>query len=60
MAANKEKKKQIDPTTELVRNLLITQLGLAGVAQQEIRKIAGCDMKRVTRIVKPINKAKKV
>jgi hypothetical protein len=60
MAAKKEKKKQTDPTTELVRDLLITQLGLAGVAQQEIRKIAGCDMKRVTRIVKPINKAKKV
>jgi hypothetical protein len=59
MAARKEKK-QTDPTTELVRDLLIAQLGLAGVAQQEIRKIAGCDMKRVTRIVKPINKAKQV
>jgi len=59
MAAKKEQKKQTDPTTELVRDLLIAQLGIAGVPQAGIRKIAGCDMNRVNRIVKPIKKALK-
>jgi hypothetical protein len=57
MAVKKEKDQQGDPSTELLRDLLIAQLGLAGVAGAEIRKIAGCDMNRVTRILKPINKA---
>lgn len=59
MAAKKEQKQQSDATTELVRDLLIAQLGIAGVAGAEIRKIAGCDMNRVTRILKPITKALK-
>lgn len=32
-------------------DLLITQLGLAGVPQQAIRKILGCDINRVSRIL---------
>jgi len=43
-----------------LRNLLITQLALAGVAQAAIREIVGSDMNRVNRIVKPIKKALKV
>ena len=38
--------------TELIRELLIVELGLAGVPQQDIRKIARCDMNRVSRIVR--------
>lgn len=41
-----------DDLTELVRTLLITQLGLAGVPQQSIRAIAQCDMNRVTGVMK--------
>lgn len=43
--------------TENVQNQTIVHLGIAGVPQQAIRKIVGVDMKRVTRIVKHINKS---
>ncbi len=49
----------VDETHELLRALLIVQLGLAGVSQTDIRKIAGCDMNRVNSILKPILHAKK-
>jgi hypothetical protein len=58
MAAKRDKKQQGDPTTEVSKDLLITELGRAGVPQLEIRKIVGCDIHRVSRIVKHINKAK--
>jgi len=38
--------------TEVLRDMLIVQLGLADVKQQAIRSIVGCDMHRVTRIMK--------
>ena len=41
-----------DEMTELIRDLLIAELGLAGVPQPDIRKIARCDMHRVNRIVR--------
>ena len=44
---------------ELLKDLLITQLGIAQVPQQSIRQIVGCDMNRVNRIVKHL-KAPKV
>lgn len=37
---------------ELLRNILITQLALAGVPQRRIRAIARCDMNRVAAIVR--------
>ena len=40
---------------ELVRTLLIAQLGLAGVSQKNIRAIAKCDMNRVSAILKLLN-----
>jgi hypothetical protein len=43
---------------ELLQDLIIVQLALAGVDQHTIRKIAGVDMHRVTRIAKHIRKAK--
>ena len=44
---------------DLLRDLLITSLGAAGVKQTEIRKIVGCDMNRVNRIVKHIEREHK-
>ena len=43
--------------TELLRNLLILQLGLAKVPQDKIRRIAGCGMNRVNDLLKHIPKS---
>ena len=42
---------------ELLRDLLILQLGLARVPQDKIRKIAGCRMDRVNAILKHVPKS---
>jgi hypothetical protein len=42
--------------TESVQIQTIVYLGLSGIPQQTIRKIVGVDMKRVTKIVKHLNK----
>ncbi|HVA17121.1 MAG TPA: hypothetical protein VMV59_05330 [Candidatus Dormibacteraeota bacterium] len=44
---------------DLLRDLLITSLGAAGVKQTEIRKIVGCGMNRVNQIVKNIERGRK-
>jgi uncharacterized membrane protein len=44
---------------ELLQDLLITSLGTAGVKQTEIRKIVGCSMDRVNRIVKQLERGRK-
>ncbi len=41
-----------DDGVELLRDLLIVQLALAGVSQHTIRAIARCDINRVNRIAK--------
>lgn len=38
--------------TELLKDLLIVQLGVAGVPQAKIRVIVGCNIKRVNDIVR--------
>jgi hypothetical protein len=43
-----------DEATELLRTLLIVQLALAGLPQRGIRAVAGCDMNRVTKTLKPL------
>jgi len=53
------KPKSIDENTELIRALLIVQLGLAGVPQPSIRAIAKCNMNLVNKILKPVLAAKK-
>jgi hypothetical protein len=55
----KKPTKPKDPAVELLKDILIAQLCTAGVLPHDIRKIAGCDMNRVTRIAKPIKKALK-
>jgi predicted transcriptional regulator len=42
-----------------MQDLLITSLGPAGVKQTEIRKIVGCSMDRVSRIVKHLERGTK-
>jgi hypothetical protein len=41
-----------DATTEILKDMLIVQLGLARVPQQTIQKIVGCGINRVNDIVK--------
>lgn len=47
-----------DAAVELLKDILITQLGVAGVPQKSIRKIIGCDMNRVSAIVRHIKSAR--
>jgi hypothetical protein len=47
-------------TEDLLIDLLIVQLGLAGVPQNDIREIVGVDIHRVNRIVKFLKKRKEV
>lgn len=54
------KGKTRDEMIELLRAMLIVQLGLADVYRTDIRKIAGCDMNRVNAILKPVLRAKKM
>jgi hypothetical protein len=46
-------------TQDLLRSILILQLGLAKVPQNDIRKVVGCGMARVTEILKHLPKAKR-
>lgn len=55
----KAKHKQDQSTDDLLRDLLIVQLGLAGLPQANIREIVGVDMHRVNRIVKHFRQVKK-
>ena len=41
---------------DLLRDLMIIQLGLAGLTQHQIREIVGVDMLRVNRILKHFKK----
>lgn len=45
--------------TDLLLDLQIIQLGIAGVSQQAIRGIVGCDIVRVNRILKHMNSGRK-
>lgn len=57
MPARKNKPKQ--NAEDLLRDILIVQLGLAGLTQHQIREIVGVDMNRVNRIVKHLKQEKK-
>lgn len=56
MAKGKQQKQQ--SVEDLLRDMMIVQLALAGVAQHQIREIVGVDMHRVSRIAKHIKKAR--
>lgn len=47
------KRKQKENTTdELLRDILIAQLGMAGLTQHQIREVVQTDIHRVNRIIK--------
>ncbi len=52
-------KKQEQTVEDLLRDLMIIQLGLSGLGQHQIREIVGVDIHRVSRIVKHFKKLKK-
>lgn len=54
-----EKQRKEQTTDDLLRDLLIVQLGLAGLTQHQIREIVGVDIHRVNRIVKHFKKIAK-
>lgn len=53
-----KRRKDPDDVAELLRTLLITQLGLAGVPRERIRAVVGCDTNRVTGVLKHLAKAR--
>jgi hypothetical protein len=55
----KKERTQADASTELLRDLLIVALAKSDVPQLEIRKIVGCDIRKVNRIAKHIRKEKR-
>lgn len=55
----KDNQKKENTTDELLRDLLIVQLGLAGLTQHQIREIVGVDIYRVNRVVKYFKKLNK-
>lgn len=52
----KRTQKKTKTSEDFLRDILIAQLGLAGLTQHQIRKIVGCDMKYVTHILKHFKK----
>lgn len=45
-----------DEQTELLKKILIVQLGLAGVPQATVRKIVGGDIVRINEVMKHLPK----
>ena len=54
----KSKRKKAETVEDLLRDLLIVQLGLGGLTQHQIREIVGVDINRVSRILKHFKKDK--
>jgi transposase-like protein len=52
-------KKKEQSIEDILRDLMIVQLGLSGVGQAQIREIVGVDIHRVNRIVKHFKQLKK-
>jgi hypothetical protein len=53
------KKPTSDTEIDLLRTLVIIQLGLAGVPQRKIRQIVGGDLNKVTNVLRHLPKAPK-
>jgi hypothetical protein len=56
MAGRHTRNDESNRVAELVKDLIIVQLGLAGVGQREIRSVVGGDINRINRIVKHLRK----
>ena len=59
MAKQQKRQGTADATVEVLKDILITQLGIAGVPQANIRKIVGCDINRVSAIVRYVKTTKR-
>ncbi len=59
MGRSQKRQRKMDTTVEVLKDILITQLGIAGVPQQNIRKIVGCDINRVSAIVRHVKPARR-
>ena len=59
MGKSRNRQRKVDSTIDVLKDILITQLGIAGVPQQDIRKIVGCDINRVSAIVRHVKAAKR-
>ena len=59
MGKSQKRQQKVATTVEVLKDILITQLGIAGVPQQNIRKIVGCDINRVSAIVRHVKTAKR-
>jgi transposase-like protein len=55
----KKHPKKSETVEDLLRDLMIIQLGQAGLSQHQIREIVGVDIYRVGRIVKHFKKSKR-
>jgi transposase len=54
----KKKTKKSESAEDLLRDLMIVQLGLAGLSRHQVREIVGVDIHRVTRILRHFKKSK--
>jgi hypothetical protein len=54
----KSKHRKPNTVEDLLRDLMIVQLGIAGLRQHQIREIVGVDIHRVNRILKHFKKSK--
>lgn len=59
MGKSPNRQRKVDTAIEVLKDILITQLGIAGVPQQDIRKIVDCDINRVSAIVRHVKAAKR-
>lgn len=52
------KKPEYDELAELIKTLLIVQLRVAGYGQKQIRDVIGCDVNRVSAVLKHMKRPK--
>lgn len=52
----RDKRQKRQQSEEILRDMFIAQLALAGLTQHQIREIVGVDIHRVNRIVKHFKK----
>lgn len=51
-----ERSRKLQSVEDLLRDLMIIQLGMAGLTQMQIREVVGVDIYRVNRILKYFGK----
>jgi hypothetical protein len=52
MATSQSGQQGPEAIVEILRDILIAQLGIAGIPQKNIREIVGCGISRVNKIVR--------